>query len=38
VREKYGNHTKERVGREFTRELMVERVLEVYQEMKNKAL
>ena len=33
LREKYGNYAKERVKKEFTKEVMVKRILEVYREI-----
>ena len=36
LREKYGSYAKERVKREFTREVMVHRIMEVYGGMAGK--
>ena len=36
LREKYGKYAKERVKREFTREVMVHRIMEVYRGMAGK--
>ena len=36
LREKYGKYAKERVKREFTREVMIHRIMEVYRRMAGK--
>ena len=36
LREKYGSYAKERVKRKFKREVMVKRIIEVYQEVLKK--
>ena len=36
LRERYGNCAKERVKREFTREVMIHRIMEVYRGMAGK--
>ena len=36
LREKYGSYAKERVKKEFKREVMVKRIIEVYQEVLKK--